>query len=182
MKVLRSKDRALEKPERQNEDTSESSTEEDDNVHCSTTRNKRIKLDPIEKPCIICNYIKKKGQAKRYRVCEVKQAKQLLLAMTFFKGDVFTRCTVIQNKGDAFAADIMYHSNCLSSYILRFKRKLRQLLNDQDDLGQTDIDGKAEIFESVIKDINLKHHTVYISTICDSMSSKFQEQIGGIQF
>ena len=102
--------------------------------------------------------------------------------MTFFKGDVFTRCTVIQNKGDAFAADIMYHSNCLSSYILRFKRKLRQLLNDQDDLGETDIDGKAEIFESVIKDINLKHHTVYISTIRDSMSSKFQEQIGGIQF
>ena len=100
--------------------------------------------------------------------------------MTFFKGDVFTRCTAIQNKGDA--ADIMYHSNCLSSYILHFKRKLRQLLNDQDDLGETDIDGKAEIFESVIKDINLKHHTVYISTIRDSMSSKFQEQTGGIQF
>ena len=76
----------------------------------------------------------------------------------------------------------MYHSNCLSSYILHFKRKLRQLLNDQDDLGETDIDGKAEIFESVIKDINLKHHTVYISTIRDSMSSKFQEQTGGIQF
>ena len=139
-------------------------------------------IDPKEKPCIIYNYIKKKGQAKRYRVREVKQAKQLLLAMEFFKDDVFTRCAVIRNEGDVFAADIMYHCNCLSSRILRFKRGLRQLINDQDDLDETDIDGEAEIFENAIKDINLKYHAVYISTIRDSMNSKFQEQSGGIQF
>ena len=102
--------------------------------------------------------------------------------MKFFKDDVFTRCAVIQNEGDVFAADIINHSNCLSSYILRFKRELRQLINDQDDLDETDIDGEAEIFENAIKDINLKHHAVYISTIRDSMNSKFQEQSGGIQF
>ena len=81
-------------------------------------------LDTKEKPCTICNYIKKKGQAKRYRVCKVKRAKQVLLAMKFFKVDVFTRCAVTQNEGDVFAADIMYHSNCLSSCILGFKREL----------------------------------------------------------
>ena len=84
--------------------------------------------------------------------------------------------------GDVFAADIMYHSNCLSSYILHFKRELRQLINDQDDLDETDIDGEAGIFENAIRDINLKHHTVYISTIRDLINSKFQEQSGGIQF
>ena len=41
-----------------------------------------------------------------------------------------------------FAVDIMYHSNCLSSYILCFKRELRQIINDQDDLDETDIDGR----------------------------------------
>ena len=102
--------------------------------------------------------------------------------MKFFKDDVFTRCAVIQNEGDVFAADIMYHCNCLSSRILPFKRGLRQLINDQDDLDETDIDGEAEIFENAIKDINLKYHAVYISTIRDSMNSKFQEQSGGIQF
>ena len=84
--------------------------------------------------------------------------------------------------GDVFAADIMYHSNCLSSYILHFKRELRQLINDQDDLDETDIDGEAGIFENAIRVINLKHHTVYISTIRDLINSKFQEQSGGIQF
>ena len=87
----------------------------------------------------------------------------------------------MQDEGDIFAADIMYHSNCLSSYILPFKRELQQL-NDQDDLDETDTDGEAEIFENAMKDINLKHHAVYISTIRDSMNSKFQEQSGGIQF
>ena len=62
--------------------------------------------------------------------------------------------------GDVFAADIMYHSNCLSSYILHFKRELRQLINDQDDLDETDIDGVAKIFENAIKDINLKYRAV----------------------
>ena len=71
--------------------------------------------------------------------------------MKFFKDDVFTRCAVIQNEGDVFAADIMCHSNCLSSYILRLKRVLRQLITDQDDLVETDIDSEAEIFENAIK-------------------------------
>ena len=96
--------------------------------------------------------------------------------MKFFKVDVFTRCAVTKNEGDVFAVDIMYHSNCLSSYILRFKRELPQLINDQNDLDETDI------FKNAIKDINLKHHTVYISMIRDSMNSKFQKQSGGIQF
>ena len=82
--------------------------------------------------------------------------------MKFFKDDIFTRCAAIKNEGDVFAADIMYHSNCLSSYTLRFKRELRQLINDQDDIDETDIDGEAETFENAIKDINLKHHAVYI--------------------
>ena len=71
--------------------------------------------------------------------------------MKFFKDDVFTRCAVIQNEGDVFAADIMYHPNYLNSYILRLKRVLRQLINDQDDLDETDIDSEAEIFENAIK-------------------------------
>ena len=74
---------------------------------------------------------------------------------------------------------LSYKTNC---YILRFKRELRQLINDQDDLDETDTDGEAEIFENAIKAINLKHHAVYISTIQDSINSKFQEQGGGIQF
>lgn len=49
---------------------------------------KRTKIEHQKgekKPWLICNKIKMKGNVKRYRICEIKRAKQLISTMRFFK-------------------------------------------------------------------------------------------------
>lgn len=35
--------------------------------------------------------------------------------------------------GDTFAADIKYHPNCLSNYLLKFKQEVELIVNDEHD-------------------------------------------------
>ena len=71
--------------------------------------------------CIICSKSKCKGNTKLYRISEHHSAKNLLSSARFFKDDVQTRCILWKTPGDAFAADVIYHKNCLSGYVLKFK-------------------------------------------------------------
>ena len=75
-----------------------------------------------------------KGDVKRYRICEIKRAKRLISAMRFFKDEVYDRCVLLETAGDIFAADIKYHSNCLSNHLLKFKREVELIVNDEHDL------------------------------------------------
>lgn len=144
-----------------------------------STRAKRLKLDvvPKDKACIICNCVKRKGLTKRYRICEKKRAKQLLLAMKYFKDDVDKRCVFLETVGDIFAADLVYHSNCLSNYILRFKRDIELLMNDKDDLDEAE--GSDKIFKDLMENLDFQHHAIYISTLRDLMNAKFLEKSSG---
>ena len=36
--------------------------------------------------------------------------------------------------GDTFTADIKYHPNCLSNYLLKFKQEVELIVNDEHDL------------------------------------------------
>ena len=98
-----------------------------------TRSSKRLKLDLSntastsasavkESPCIVCNQMKSKGIVKRFRICEARRARLFLSAIKFNKDDVYTRCSLLQNIGDVYAADIMYHKKCLSNYLRRFER------------------------------------------------------------
>ena len=69
-----------------------------------------------ESPCIVCNQMKSKGIVKRFRIGEARRARLFLSAIKSNKNDVYTRCSLIQNIGDVYAADIMYHKKCLSNY------------------------------------------------------------------
>ena len=53
----------------------------------------------------------------------MKRAKQFLSTTKFFKDDIYTRTIFLNNVGDVFAADILYHRNCLRNYILKFQRE-----------------------------------------------------------
>ena len=68
-----------------------------------------------EKPCIFYNKFKFQGDTKRYRISEVNVAKTLLKAATFNKDSVHTQCILFKNVTDVYAADVMYHSNCLKT-------------------------------------------------------------------
>ena len=64
--------------------------------------------------------------------------------------------------GDVFAADILYHRNCLNSYILKFKHELETLMNESsmviidDALGNLKLENTAYSLSSVRDHINQK--------------------------
>ena len=64
---------------------------------------------PSEKPCIICNQMKSRGDTKMLRISEARRARLFLSAIKFNKDEVFTQCILLGSSGDIFAADIMYH-------------------------------------------------------------------------
>ena len=140
------------------------------------TRPKRMKVEPQnvkEKPCVICNKMKMKGDVQWHRVCEAKRAKKLLSAMRFFKDEVSDRCILLETSGDVFAADIMYHPNCLRNYLLRFKREVEFIVNDDDDFAKNkNID---QTFQDILKSLDLQHQAIHVSTVRDLFNEKYHE-------
>ena len=132
-----------------------------------------------KKPCIICNKIKMKSDVKRYRICEIKRAKQLKSAMSFFKDEVYDECVLLETGGDIFAADIKYHSNCLSNYLLKFKREVGVELVVHDEHGSTKNEDIYQMFRDIIERIDLLHQAIHVSTVCDLLNERFHaENIG----
>ena len=72
---------------------------------------------PSEKPCIICDQMKFRRDTKILRTSEGRGASLFLSAIKFNKDEVFTRFILLRSLGDIFAIDIMYHKNCLSTYL-----------------------------------------------------------------
>ena len=119
-----------------------------------------------KKPCIICNKIKMKGDVKRYRICEIKEAKQLVSEMRFFRDDIYNRCVLLETADD-----------CLSNFLLKFKRKVELIVNDEHDFTKTeDID---QMFRDILEQIDLQHQAIHVSTVRDLLNEKFyNENIG----
>ena len=121
-------------------------------------RDQRVKRRKIEftsykeKPCIICNKIKHKGDSNRIRVCGRRSAQQLLSATRFFKDDVHTKCVLLECPGDVFAENILYRKTCMSSYIQKFKRELELIMMDDEDIVDYSVEA---MFNDVIKALNL---------------------------
>ena len=70
-----------------------------------------------------------------WQVCENKRAATFLAAFKFNEDEVYTQCIFYQTVGDIYAADILYHTNCMSSYLLKFERdmaRINEICNDLD--------------------------------------------------
>ena len=109
--------------------------------------------DPKEKPCIVCNQIKCKGDTKRYRISEDNRAKGLLRAATFNKDSVHTRIIFLKTIGDVFAEDVMYHTNCLINYVTQFQRNVEDLMaNDFENIDRT---SQKEFLKNVLDNLEI---------------------------
>ena len=86
-----------------------------------------------KKLCIICNASKKKGNKKLYRISEDPRSRHFLAAIEFNKDEVQQRCIFWKCHGDIYAADIMYHGNCLYEYLLSFDREIKRLSQYHDE-------------------------------------------------
>ena len=88
------------------------------------TRRKRSKTitspDSRDKPCVICNHVKCQEDTKRFRTESSEVADRLLKAANFNKDEIHIRLTFLNETGNVWAKDIMYHNNSMSKYISRF--------------------------------------------------------------
>ena len=48
--------------------------------------------------------------------------------------DVQTRYVLRKTPIDLFVADVLYHKNCLSGYVLKLKREVELIMRDTDDI------------------------------------------------
>ena len=102
---------------------------------CSRPKRQKIvrSILPREKSCIICNHM-----TSKYDIIIIGLVSQKVLNFSvnnFNKDVVHARCILYQTVKDHFAADIMYHKNCMSTYILKFKRDIRTLLDNDEDVN-----------------------------------------------
>ena len=133
-------------------------------------RRKMHKSTDCENKCIICDQRSYKGDEKKLRISVMKRAKQFLSATKFFKDDVYTRTIFLNNVGDVFAADILYHRNCLSNYILKFRRDLQLIMDNEEDT--MDEDG-VTLVDEIIEQLNLKNEAYHLSDVRDMVNKRF---------
>ena len=102
------------------------------------------------------------------RIIEARIASLFLSAIKFNKDEVFTRCILLGSPGDIFAADIMYHKNCLSNYLRKFERKVEMIMNPSlDSAENVEI---INIFQEFVRTINIKNHAYCLSDCSDSFN------------
>ena len=126
-----------------------------------------------EKPCIICNQMKSRGDTKRLRICEATRANLFLSAIKFNKDVVYTHCALIEKPGDVYAADVMYHKNCLSNYLRKFEREVEAILNPPVPIVENSKFHRP--FRDFVKTINLKIHA-YSSSGCGQLFNEILEK------
>lgn len=148
---------------------------------------KRRKLDDTaqeggskHKTCMICNQQKIKGDKTLYRISEIERAIELLQSSKYFKDDVHTRCILYQSPGDVFAADVYYHKNCFSSYILKFKREVERLLESDfsGDIKDSDTEKQVNV---IIDKLDMTNNAYTISSVCDDINESFCSSKKGMQ-
>jgi len=118
-----------------------------------------------KKPCIVCNQIKSKSIKKKFRICEAKRAKLFLSAIKYNKDDVYTRCSLLQNIGDVYAADIIYHKHCLTNYLRNFEREIEELLNPS--LTELEKRNLTSLFKEFVATINIENKACALSDCRD---------------
>ena len=92
------------------------------------------------------------------RICEARRTRLFLSAIKYNKDDVYTRCSLLQDIGGVFVANLMYHKKCLSNYLCRFEREIEEILNPPlSELEKGDINMLFKEFAETIDFQNKTH-------------------------
>ena len=57
-------------------------------------------------------------------------------AINFYNDEVKTRCVFLSTGGDVFAADVLYHGDCLRQYLLKYNRQVDALFQSIEQSNQ----------------------------------------------
>ena len=88
--------------------------------------------------------------------------------------------SLLGNIGDVFATDILYHKNCMCSFILKFDHKVNELINS----NNTVFDNSTEdVFNRVITNLDVCNKAHYVLNVQDIVNQEFEKSsIGKILF
>ena len=78
--------------------------------------------------------------------------------------------------GDVFAADVMYHSNCLNKYFKKFCYDVDSLMGF---VIEDDKDRFEDTFEEWITSMDINKHGYVLSDVRDLMNEKLKEEDTG---
>ena len=73
----------------------------------------------------------------------------------------------------------MYHKNCMFTYILKFKRHIPTLLDDNEDVSFAGNEQVKRAFLKVVRMLNLQSRGYAVSTIREDMDEALREQGSG---
>ena len=78
----------------------------------------------------------------------------MLTAVNFNNDGGYTRCILYKTIGDIFAADLVYHKNCMYNYLVKFHRDVSDLLDEHDE--QCNDDTVNGYFAEMVKTLELE--------------------------
>ena len=73
---------------------------------------------------------------------------------------MYTQCLLLKSVGDVYAADVMFHKNCLNKYLKKFQYDVQALMESKfgDDGPQLE-----EMFQEVIASMDIEKHGYALS-------------------
>lgn len=116
--------------------------------------------------CIICGNKKYKGDLRLLRICEKVRAERFLLATRYFQDEVFSRTSTLDNVMSVFAADVLYHSACMSNYLMRYSRSTE---NCESFINDTTI--KSEFYK-LLERLDFSQNGYELSELSQFMNSE----------
>ena len=152
--------------------------DESDETDLSSPRTKRSRICRVEgvvvKKCIICNFGQHLTCTVVYRICTPSRAREFMNAYLLFGDAVFTRCSTYSSEGDIFAADIYYHSNCMSNYLKKYRKCVDTVLNQVECENAHIIRSKehASAFDHLLASLDLTNNC-YSLSYCREIMNDF---------
>ena len=167
--------------EKQQESQSESSTStcmqvSNSDISTRTTRSSTMVSPPenANTVCVICNHVKHKGVTSLHRIAEHSRASIFLAAYQFNKDDVYRRCIFLKTTGDIYAADIMYHTNCMSAYLLQFDRDLSRINGICNEMDPECTELLTSAVDELCSSLELSSKGYTLSECRDLINTKFE--------
>ena len=91
-------------------------------------------------------------------------------AARFFKNDVRTRFILWKTPGNVFAANVMFHKNCLGGYVLKFKQEVELIMRDSDDIEDKCTE---TVISHVLMSVDLTTSAYHLSDLCKEVTKQF---------
>ena len=128
--------------------------------------NENTSIASEEKPCIICNQIKSRGDTKRLRICEATRANLFLSAIKFNKDIAYTCCALTEKPG-------MYIQLMWS-----ITRTAYQIIweNLNPPVPIVEKSKFHRLFRDFVKTINLKIHAYSLSDCCQLFNEILEKE------